>query len=311
LTFDTHTPHRDPAPGDDGSDDDADAAIHLGGSSGAAAATAAAASDAAGMAAAAQAAKPRRLRAALWRRLSPQATLRIAFLSCHLLREAITPGDIIAWAADGQLPYFQLPTIAAEAAAAAAAAVAAGAGAGAADTVTPAASPLPAVCVTPQIWDSPARLVAHAHSLSVRLSVPLPPVNAEALLQRAALELSVPLPVADCAGALLRMHLLGRPVLQLPAVKPRWGHHLERSIEAAQPHVSVVALLVIAAKLVHGIGAGASSGGGGSGGEAGGQLPAGAPAPPASWQEWAARALVRLHRARGSVPSSQVEVRSI
>jgi hypothetical protein len=229
------------------------------------------------------------------------------------MRQAIAPGDILEWAASGQLPYFQLAAIAEEAAAEAAAA----------EGGAPAAPPLPPVCVTPQIWDTPARLVAHTRALAARLGLPaLPPANAEALLRRASLDLGAPAALAAAAQQLLRAHLLGKKELELPAGKPRWGAHLERPMEAAQPHVLVVALLVVAAKLVYGLGSSrrGNGGGGGSGGgaaEEGGTgcgsgraaLVPGMPPAPASWQEWAGRALLRIRTARGRVPVSQAEVR--
>jgi uncharacterized membrane protein YgcG len=267
-----------------------------------------------GAAAAAQAARPQQLCAALWRRVPPQATLRIAYLACHLMREAVTPADILDWAATGQLPYFELPAIAAAAAAEEAAAAAA-----AGDVAAAALPPLPAMCVRPQIWDTPARLAAHAQSLAARLGLPpLPPANGEALLRRAALDLGVPPGVAAVARALLQAHGLGRRELELPAGAPPHHAAMERPGEAAQPHVLCVALLVVALKMVYGLGRSGGGGGGGGGGDGDGGAGAGgrgrlaapgAPPPPASWQAWAARTLVRLQAARGRVPASAAEVR--
>lgn len=252
-------------------------------------------------------------------------TLRITFLSCHLLREAITPGDIIAWAASGQLPYFQLPAIAAEVAAAgipagsvtagnvtagsvAAGGVTAGASSGAAASPIAGGPPLPALCVTPQIFDTPMRLAARAQGLAATLGLQqLPPVNGEALLQRAALELELPTGVLAAAEQLLRVHLVGRRALLLPSSKPRSEPRHEHAWEARQPHSAVVALLLVAVKLLYGLG----SGGAGAGAASGRSGLAGAPAAPASWQEWAAQALLRLEAVRGEVPVARETVRQM
>jgi len=44
--------------------------------------------------------------------LHPQVTLQLCYLSCALLREAVTFYDVISWALDGQLPFLDLPDLA-------------------------------------------------------------------------------------------------------------------------------------------------------------------------------------------------------
>jgi hypothetical protein len=227
------------------------------------------------------------------------------------MREAVTPADIIAWAAVGQLPFFELPAFAADAGTAAAGAANKSAGGSAV-----ALAPLPALCVTPQIWDTPSRLASHARALASALGLQLPPVNGEALLRRAALELGVPPAVCGCAQQLLRVHLVGRAALELPRGRLKAGAGGERAADAASPYAAVMAWLLVAAKVMYGIGATSGSRGSGNwpaegspGACAATSALPGAPPPPPSWTHWAAAALRRLELARGGIPGSPAQVR--
>ena len=44
--------------------------------------------------------------------LHPELTLAVCFLGCWVMREAVTPMDIVQWASDGTLPYLRLPSLA-------------------------------------------------------------------------------------------------------------------------------------------------------------------------------------------------------
>lgn len=160
--------------------------------------------------------------------LPPHTTLAVTFLSCHVLREAVGPHDVLRWAAHGQLPFLDLELATRGQRAAAMAGL-----------LEPA--------LAARLPSSPAHLARDAVCVALAAGVALPPVNADALVLRHAAELALDGEVVCVALELLRLLLLGSPLLELNG-QEGGGRAGEAHVDA---YVLLAAVLVLAIKSLH------------------------------------------------------------
>ncbi|KAK9798522.1 hypothetical protein WJX73_007046 [Symbiochloris irregularis] len=108
---------------------------------------------------------------ALWKVLPPVTTLLTCFLACWVLREAILPSHIVAWALSGHLPYMDLASELAH---------------------VEDHNGMDLRLLHPSGLPHPSRLVQDATKLADRIQLALPPANAAGFISCFCSELSLP-----------------------------------------------------------------------------------------------------------------------
>ncbi|GAB4816552.1 hypothetical protein N2152v2_003598 [Parachlorella kessleri] len=154
--------------------------------------------------------------------LPPGVTLSLCFLACWQLREAVSPQDLVRWALNGQLPFWELARLSRAA-------------------VEEYAAVLPLAFLDPRGVPSPTRVWDEAVLIAARIGLRCPPLNVGLWLDRWTQELALPQAVGVVGLQLYQLYRLDCP-----------QYHLQYRV-LAQAHTHAMALLLVAVKLLYGL----------------------------------------------------------